>query len=248
MRDAPDDHLHHHGLMFALVVDEVDFWGEKPDRGKQLGGAPHLQPAGTDGGVRRVGFTQHLLWTPPESTKPLAVEDRSVTVHAGAGIDATLVTWQTELRPGPGRDAVTLTGTHYDGLGMRFVVSMDTAGQFLYAAGEPGPVVRGTNRVTPSKWAAYTAKADGRPVTVAIFDHPDNPRQPAGMFTMAGHFAYLSATPNVWKEPMEVKSGQPLCLRYGIAVWDGSVDAETVDRMHEKWLGLESGGTRPSEN
>ena len=27
--DSPADHKHHHGLMFALGVDGVDFWGEK---------------------------------------------------------------------------------------------------------------------------------------------------------------------------------------------------------------------------
>ena len=26
--DAPPDHLHHHGLMFACAVNNVDFWGE----------------------------------------------------------------------------------------------------------------------------------------------------------------------------------------------------------------------------
>lgn len=261
LRDAPADHLHHHGLMFALVVDGVDFWAERPDRGKQIGGELRLKTATEDGAALQAGFTQRLNWMPPEGKEPLAVEDRSVTVHRGEGIDATLITWQTELRPSGGRDAVTLTGTHYDGLGMRFVESMDEGGRFLYAAREAGPVVRGTNRVTRSKWAAYSAGVrssafrrrnnglddsppeggttnGGRQVTVAMFDHPDNPRGPAGMFTMTSPFAYLSATPNVWENPMQVKSSQPLRLRYGVAVWDGTADAETVAQMHAKWLGL----------
>jgi len=29
LRDAPADHAHHHGLMFALTANDVDFWGEK---------------------------------------------------------------------------------------------------------------------------------------------------------------------------------------------------------------------------
>ena len=42
--DAPPDHLHHHGLMFACAVNNVDFWGEavgsadghfEPQPGKQ---------------------------------------------------------------------------------------------------------------------------------------------------------------------------------------------------------------------
>ena len=35
LRDAPSDHLHHHGLMFAVRVNGINFWEEKPDSGKQ---------------------------------------------------------------------------------------------------------------------------------------------------------------------------------------------------------------------
>ena len=30
LRDSPHDHQHHHGLMFAVAVDGVDFWSELP--------------------------------------------------------------------------------------------------------------------------------------------------------------------------------------------------------------------------
>ena len=33
--DAPHDHLHHHGLMFAVAVDGVNFWEESPRAGRQ---------------------------------------------------------------------------------------------------------------------------------------------------------------------------------------------------------------------
>ena len=72
---------------------------------------------------------------------------------------------------------------------------------------------------------------DGKPVTVAIFDHPKNLRHPAKMFTMSTPFAYLSATCNVWKEPITIKAGKPLDLRYGVAVWDGEVEKTAVARV-----------------
>ncbi len=28
LRDSPSDHKHHHGLMYALEVDKVNFWEE----------------------------------------------------------------------------------------------------------------------------------------------------------------------------------------------------------------------------
>lgn len=243
LRDAPPDHLHHHGLMFAMVVDDVDFWAERPVSGKQLGGRPTISHADLPGGLARVSLAQQLRWTPPGQEKPLMTENRSVAVYSGDGLDATLVTWRSELEPGPDHDAVTLSGTHYDGLGMRFVESMDGVGRFLYACGEPGPIVRGTERVTPTKWAAYTAPVDGHPVTVALFDHPQNPRHPAGMFTMLQKFAYLSATPNVWKEPLELKAGRPLAFRYGVALWDGEVTAETIEALYQEWLEIDGVGS-----
>ena len=33
LRDSPPDHKHHHGLMFAIGVDGVDFWGEETGAG-----------------------------------------------------------------------------------------------------------------------------------------------------------------------------------------------------------------------
>ena len=106
-----------------------------------------------------------------------------------------------------------------------------TGGRFFNADDKPGEVVRGDERLTPVKWCAYTAKADGKPVTVAVFDHPKNPRYPAKMFTMTKPFAYLSATGNEWKEPITIKAGEPLNLRYGVAVWDGEVDKKTSRKV-----------------
>ena len=75
-------------------------------------------------------------------------------------------------------------------------------------------------------------------VTVAMFDHPTNPRSPAGMFTMLKPFAYISATPNVWKEPLVIKAGQTVTLRYGVALWDGRIDKPTIERTYQQWLKL----------
>jgi Methane oxygenase PmoA len=121
---------------------------------------------------------------------------------------------------------------------MRFIESMDSGGRFFNADDKLGEIVRGDERLTAVKWCAYTAKADGKPVTVAVFDHPENFRYPARMFTMTQHFAYLSATRNEWKEPITVKAGKPLDLRFGVAVWDGEVDKKTVEKLYQRWLKL----------
>ncbi|MBW7939136.1 MAG: hypothetical protein H3C63_10135, partial [Candidatus Omnitrophica bacterium] len=48
--------------------------------------------------------------------------------------------------------------------------------------------------------------------------HKDNPRFPATWFTMTQPFAYLSATLNLSREPLAVKKGEDLDLRYLIVL------------------------------
>ncbi len=231
LRDSPADHVHHRGIMYAVEVDKVDFWSEGAKSGKQV--HVSIETSGDKSGVRIV---QKLNWVPPGSDKPLLAEERRIEVYGVTG--PRLLTWSAKLRPAEGIEKATITGSHYQGLGLRFVQSMDGLDRFLHAARDPGPAVRGSERVTPSAWSAYTAPADGKPVTVAVFDHPKNLRAPAGMFTMFKPFSYLAATPNVWKNPFELKSGETLDLRCGVALWDGEPGREEIGRMHKAWLGL----------
>jgi hypothetical protein len=71
-----------------------------------------------------------------------------------------------------------------------------------------------------------------------MFDDPKNPRHPAKMFTMSKPFAYLSATLNLWKEPMELKCGAELDLCYGVAVCDGKLGAAGIEKLYQRWLTL----------
>ena len=252
LRDSPNDHKHHHGLMFAIEADGVDFWSETPKNGKQL--CRSLDgPATAAGGAR---FTQRLDWVATNGTVALC-EQRSVFVHDTQEHGATLLTWRSQLSTGPNQEVVKLTGHHYFGLGARFLETMDKVGEFTNAGGQPGEIVRGDERLVPAKWCAYSAPppasitssntratavavlGDER-VTIAIFDSPKNTRHPARMFTMSKPFAYLSATLNLWKEPMELKRGSELDLCYGVAVCDGKPGAADIEKLYQRWLALRS--------
>jgi hypothetical protein len=239
LRDSPSDHKHHHGLMYALKVDNVDFWAEFNDQyGKQLHRGLCDIKATSHGGVGEAGFVQQVDWVGPASAKPMMVERRAIEVLSAADLGATLVQWRCCLQAPPGKDAIVVGGDHYFGLGMRFLVSMDRGGHFFNADDKTGVIVRGDEYLTPTKWYAYTAKADGKPVTVAVLDHPGNLRHPATMFTMNTPFAYISATMNEWKQPITVKAGHPLSLCYGVALWDGTVDKATVEKLYQRWVKL----------
>ena len=237
LRDAPHDHLHHHAMMYAIAVDGVDFWAENPERepGKQVHRSLEGFSTPRRGPARLASFTHQLDWRSADQT-PLVSERRTIEVRSNATLGASLVTWRTQLEPAPGKDSVTLSGSHYFGLGVRFVESMDKVGRFFNADALEGELVRNQERLFKSRWCAYTAPAEGKPVTVAVFDHPNNPRHPAGIFTMATPFAYLSATLNLWKEPLPLSAGARLDLRYGVALWDGEVDAGEVERVYQHWV------------
>ena len=235
LRDKVPDHKHHHGLMFAVAVDGVNFWEEAADSGieKPRGPCELATASFLDTTCTRV--LQTLDWTDAHG-KRLLVERREIgVVAAKSAAPVTLVLWNSDFSTAKGVDAVKLDGHHYFGLGMRFLQSMDSGGRFFNSANQRGETVQGSERLVAANWCAYTAKADGKPVTAAIFDHPSNPRHPNKIFTMTPPFAYMSATLNLWKEPLLLKAGSKLKLRYAVAVWDGETTAAQIESLYEKW-------------
>ncbi|MEN8165431.1 MAG: DUF6807 family protein, partial [Acidobacteriota bacterium] len=182
--------------------------------------------AASRGRMNGATISHNLHWMAPNASDVLLIESRTVEVVKTKKPGPTLLVWNCRLAPPPGKKSVTLTGSTYFGLGARFVESMDAGGRFQNADGKTG--VEDTNDKR-SAWCAYSAKADGKPVTVAIFDCPKNPRHPATWFTMDARFAYLAATLNLSKQPLGVEAGKPLELRYGVALWDGQVSKDQID-------------------
>ena len=241
LRDQIADHPHHHGLMFAVGIDGVDFWSEAKNCGRQISksfGPTKDKPSEFPGAAV---IDNQLAWVGPEGGQPLAIENRCIKAYRREGLGASLLTWQTQLAPAEGKPSIRLSGSHYFGLGMRFVQSMDGADDFFTPEGKAaGETVRGNERLVRGKWCAIVGEVEGKPVTVAMFDSPGNVRL-AWWFIMAKSFAYLSATLNLHREPLVVEAGKPLTLTYGVAVWDGKVKAEEIEKLYARWLEL--GGT-----
>jgi hypothetical protein len=236
LRDAPHDHLHHHALMYAVAVDGVNFWEEQTEPGRELHKQIDDMRIDKNGNVTQAGFTEQLDWINPQSGEVLLKEQRKITVCQLDDVKATMLNWQTNLAVPPEKKSMMLSGSHYFGLGMRFLESMDKGGEFLNTEGKLGDIVRGTERISRADWCAYTAEADGKPVTIAMFGHPENMRHPTHWFTMTSPFAYLAATLNLYKEPLEVNSDKPLVLRYTVAVWDGRIDKSKIDQVYRLWI------------
>lgn len=236
LRDAPSDHLHHHALMFAVAVDSVNFWEEQQAPGRQVHQLFAEVKIGKRNNVPNACFIEQLDWINPRSQELLLKESRTIEICQLEEFKATLLNWQSTLAVPSGKEAMTLTGSHYFGLGMRFLESMDAGGKFLNAAGKAGEIVRGDERLVQAKWCAYNAEANGKPVMIAMFGHPDNLRHPTHWFTMTKPFAYLSATMNLHKDPLNVTSNKPLVLRYAVAVWDNRVENDRIEKVYNWWV------------
>lgn len=231
LEDSPADHVHHHALMFGLGVDGTDFWGEADPAkcGTQV--TDHFRP-GTLGGSVHAYVHHELCWTGPEERR-LLEEERVVIIDGRGG--ATGLSWWSRLSLPEGRDRARLWGAHYFGLGLRLHPDMKGNGEFLADADREGVVVRGDERMTRARWMAFRSSVGGKPVTVALFDHPRNPRYPANFFTMAEPFAFLSATLDLHERERVLLAGEVLELRYVVAAWDGHRTREEIHAIWKSW-------------
>lgn len=223
--DSPADHVHHHGLMFALSVDDVSYWEESDGGGRQT----VVQTQAADHGM----LSQTLRWIDPQGTVALNEQRR---IHLGQTADATWLTWQSTLTVPETLDSVRLGGGHYYGLGMRFIRAFDSVATFRFAGSAEGESVRGTEKLTRANWVACVGKVDEQWVTAAMFSSPQNPRPPAWWFSMDKPFAYQSATLNLWKQPFTLERNDALQLTYGVALMDGDIPAEKVESLYLQWV------------
>ncbi len=235
LRDAPSDHKHHHGLMFGLTADGVNFWEEAEGAGVERSRSTKMLEDSSRRGVHHIGFAQSLEWVNPSDRTVILEERRVLELLTAPDLTATLLSWSSQLTPAGEKSSVALTGAHYVGLGMRFAELLDHGGRFFNADGIEGELVRGSERLASSRWCAYTAPTGDGNVTIAIFDHPTNPHYPDLMFTMTTPFAYLAATLNLWKESITLKRGKSLDLRYGVAVWDGIATPQQIESHYRRW-------------
>lgn len=242
------DHSHHHGLMFALGVDETNFWHEDDRRavigasikprqsGKQI---PHRAPPNSVQALPPTGSTvivdQMLTWT-GENEHPLADERRIICLDPETSpTPVSILTWRTDLAPAEGQKSITLWGAPYFGMGLRLARDLDGRGEFRSAANRPAVRVRDGEMLRYGKWCAYTVSEASRTLTVVLFDHPKNSR-PAVWFTMNQPFAFLSATLAIDKDVYELKAGQTLRLCYGVAVADRSLSDDDIGDLYGGWL------------
>src|SRR5690606_1768997 len=95
LRDAPADHLHHHGLMLAWRVDGLNFWEEVPNNGMQVHESFDDVRTGKGGEIQYGGFVDEIAWVNPQAKAPVLFESRRIEAVQTPGQKASLLTWDS---------------------------------------------------------------------------------------------------------------------------------------------------------
>jgi type 1 glutamine amidotransferase len=243
LRDSPLDHKHHHGLMFAMKVNGINFWEEAPGCGyqKHVPGSERFSTVPGDA-PQRATISHRLHWVAgPDAAlsdtgrAALLIEDRTLTVMVDESTGESAVRWHSAFQVGPRAAEVELGGANYHGLGMRFREDLDPLASFWIVGTQPD--LSGTRQdVRTGSWAAVTFKTPGKPATVAIFGSPGNPGGEAHFFSMRRPFAYLSATPGLDTKPLRYKAGERFTFDYLVTVYPVIKSPEFLAKRAETWL------------
>ena len=237
--DAPPDHLHHHGLMYAIRVNGINFWEERDQPGYER--PVRLLPPQTgrsSSGLPRAWFTQVIDWVANKdaavadtSAVALLVERRTLTVTIDEKLQEVAVDWHADFEVGPGAAKVTVAGANYNGLGLRLPEPFNRDAQHQNSENAPY-VTNGKGDVTPAKWSSVSHSLNGRDITVALFGHPTADRGLPTFFTMVQPFTYLSVTQGLDKAPLQYSAGDRFSLDYRLVVY---AEHKAPDFLQQRW-------------
>jgi len=241
-RDAPPDHLHHHGLMYAVYVNGVNFWEERGTPGFEKHIEMPLHAATKDArGMPVAYFTEIIHWVNPTNNASadslaaaLILERRTLTVAIDEKNKEVALRWDSEFQVGPNAGKVTIHGPNYDGLGLRLPESFNHVAKFQNSVDQPY-TAKDTHDVITARWTSVAGQMDGRDVLLVMFGRPDNARGDTAFYTMLDPFAYLSATQGLDKTPLEYSAGDKFSMSYLLTVYSENKSPEFIRHRCERW-------------
>jgi hypothetical protein len=242
LRDAPADHLHHHGLMYAVRVNDVNFWEEGDQPGHQIPVKLISHRVGaTRYGLPEASFTQLIHWvahtnaTRLDSTPvALLVERRTLTLTVDEPRAEVALRWQADFEAGPGAESVKLQGSGYNGLGLRLPADWDHSAHHANSENAPYSAEQ-TWDVTPARWAAVSHSGNSGAITVMLAGRPSNPGD-TRFFSMLNPFAYLSVTQNLEKAPLAYARGDRFHIDYLLLLYAGETRRDFLEQRYGSWV------------
>ena len=243
LQDAPPDHLHHHGLMYASWVNGINFWEEKEKPGIEK--PIRIVSSGTTeskSGLPGAQWTQLIDWLGPSgetnsANASLLREERSLSITVDESNQEVALRWDSVFEVSPDVRKVTLHGSNYDGLGIRPALGLENGARFDNSEALPYAPNHAPN-VTAARWTTLYGKTAGGSgeVLLALFGHPANRPGSGKFFSMTQPFVYLTASQGLDKEPLEYSAGQRFALRYLLTVCSTDKSKEFIEARYQKWL------------
>jgi len=245
LRDAPRDHLHHHGLMYAIKVNGINFWEEVSGNGVQKvlqSGKPLLDSINVkDNELPRATLSQVIHWVAPQdafladsTVAALLIERRTLTLTLAPSEQEVALEWKSEFEVGSKTNTVTLTGATYHGLGLRFRQEFDRLAAHSLRGVQPD-LANNRQDVSVAPWASVSFDAPGHPASIAVAGHPANPCGVPTFFSMLTPFSYLSATQALDKKPLVYHTGERFELRYLILLYPMLASSDLIEKRVETW-------------
>jgi hypothetical protein len=241
LRDAPADHLHHHGLMYAIRINGVNFWEERDAPGVEKPVKFTAHSVGKSAtGLPEAKFTQLIHWLASTNRNAadskavaLLIEQRTLTLTVDEKAGEVALQWDAAFEVGQS-GKVTAQGTDYNGLGLRLPQSFDHVAVFQNS--EKSPYVGSKTRDNiPARWTSVTGKAAKAGITLTLFGKPTNAGGNTSFFTLLDPFAYLSATQALDKKPFEYAAGDKFSLSYLLTVYSDPKPTDFLQRRYEAW-------------
>lgn len=239
--DAPSDHLHHHGIMYAVMVNGINYWQEREDTGFQRSLRIEEQRTGLDDrGLPYASFVNVIEWLDltgrgtDEGGKPILHERRTITVTVNENTGEVATQWSADFLVGARVKSVVLTGDPYNGLGLRLSRDFDSRVVHRNAEKELNPR-QGDPNISQARWSAASVTLPTHDSTVAVFGDPANRLGDPVYFLMYEPFAYISATQALDKSALEYESGSHYRLNYLITIYPEMKSSEFLRLRGEEW-------------
>jgi len=241
----PHDHPHHRGLWFTHGdVNGLDFWAnEGKSEGPMKPGKITLRKVekveDASGAIRAV-----FEWKTPDG-KVLLTEDRTMVF----GGDANRRTVDFDVTFQAVSEAVKFGDTKEGTFAIRLAAPLEEphprtkgperTGKIVNAEGKTGEKETWGKR---SAWVDYSGKLNGKPVGIAIFDHPSNPKHPTywhvrsyGLFA-ANIFGERDFYDDKTKDgSVTLDPGKPMRFRYRVVIHPGDTQAAGIAELFKEY-------------
>ena len=242
------DHPHHRGVWFSHgEVNGVDFWANEPgQRGRGNKGVIALDAIRAVGAEGSRGWIEAAFgWLAPDGTR-LVTENRTMAFGRSGG--SNFVDFDIVLTADA--DSVHFGDTKEGTFAVRLATEIEEPHFRARGISRTGTIQNAEGRTTEantwgkrSPWVDYSGTIGGKPMGVAIFDHPLNPKHPT-YWHVRGYGLFAA---NIFGEhdfhaderrdgSITLSKGGTLQFRYRVLVHPGLTADADLARQHQDWI------------